>query len=121
MTAAYLYLAEIVDIGVKVGISRNPTNRLASHARDASAYGRKLGRTWVSPVSHTNARENESAIKGGSRREYLARDFDDCLAQAQALPMVEAAEEDPTQTPLNRFLGDWFPGFGEWLKKEAGR
>lgn len=121
MTESYLYLVEIVDVGVKVGVSRHPLRRLAAHARDATAYNREIGRTWVSSVPHANALENESAIKGASVREYLARNFDDCLEQAQALPLVRAAVEDPINTPLNQFLTSLFPGFGVWLEKEASR
>lgn len=120
-TEQYLYLAEIVDVGVKVGISTEPTRRLAGHARDAAAYGRKLGRTWVSEVPHVNARENESAIKGDSRREYLTRTFEDCLAQANALPMRRAMPVDPLQVPLNQFLSALLPSFGDYLRREGSR
>lgn len=121
MSESYLYLVEILGVGVKVGITQQPLRRLAAHARDASAYGREIGRTWTSPVPHANARDNESAIKGESRREYLARTFEDCLTQAAALPMVRAEDVDIDDTPLNRFLIGLYPGFGEWLKTEAAR
>lgn len=117
---AWLYLAEIIDHGVKVGISRHPLRRLKNHDGDARAYGRRLGRTWVSPIPHVNARTNEAAIKRGARREYLDRSFDDCLAQAMALPM-ERESTPAGRSPINAFLACLQPGYGEWLdRKGAG-
>lgn len=122
MRESYLYLAEIVGIGVKVGISTDPARRLASHARDASAYGRAIGRTWVSDVPHANARENESAIKRGSRREYLDRAFEDCLEQALDLDMRRAPLTSAIDAPLNQLLTSIFPAFGDYLdRKDSGR
>ena len=122
MRESYLYLVEIVGIGVKVGISTDPARRLASHARDASAYGRTIGRTWVSDVPHANARENESAIKRGSRREYLDRAFEDCLEQALDLDMQRATLTNAADAPLNQFLTSILPAFGDYLdRKDSGR
>lgn len=118
---SYLYVAEIRGIGVKVGITEKPLRRFAQHSRDAHAYGRELGRTWVSPVPHINARENESTLKGESAREYLSRSFEECVGQAQTLPMHRAASSDFRTTPANKFLASWFPGYGEWLNKEYAR
>lgn len=113
----YLYLIEIADVGVKVGVTRNPTKRLASHDRDARAFKRAIGRTWVSPVPHINAAANESAIKGRSDREYLARTFDDCVVQARQLPLIRAtASED---APITKFLCDLWPSYGQWLREQA--
>lgn len=83
----YLYVVEF-DSGVKVGITADPSRRIAQHRRDAEAFARNVGRTWISPVPHGNARQNELELKQGSRREYLTRSFDECVAHAERLPMA---------------------------------
>ncbi len=84
----HLYLIEMIGLCVKVGVSKNPTARLASHAVDAKNYGRKIGRVWVS-ILHNEALNNEFWLKGTSRSEYLRRrSFDDVLEQALALPFT---------------------------------
>lgn len=90
----HLYVVELVGAGVKVGVSAKPDNRIAQHRRDAEAYGRTIGRVWVS-APHIEARANESAIKrfAGQRREYLSIDFDTAVARANELPKSRADRE----------------------------
>lgn len=96
--ASYLYVVEIHDIGVKVGITRDPRARIDSHRRDAEAYGRTIGRIWVSPEPQANARDNEKTLVGGSAREFLAESFDSAVARAIALPKVVETPEDRAAT-----------------------
>lgn len=89
----HLYIVEFVDHGIKVGITGDPNRRLATHRRDAEAFGRPVGRAWVSPP-HVEARSNEKALKAlsdsATRREYINVPFDDALATAARLPMRRA-------------------------------
>jgi hypothetical protein len=95
-----LYVVEFPGHGVKVGVTaRDPRVRLAEHRRDAEAYGRDVGRTWVS-FPHLEARAHEKALKRlagpQQRREYLPLPFDEVVAYAQLLaPSVFS--------PLKRF------------------
>lgn len=116
----HLYLVEVVGRGVKVGVSRNPSARIKAHMRDAAAYGCTVVRTWVSPIAHSNARQNERAIMAGSRREYLSRTFDDCMGQAASLTFSPIPEQqDFTKSEMNQLLAGLFPSYGKWLADEA--
>lgn len=88
-----LYIVEIIDTCVKVGISDDPVTRLAQHQRDADAYEREIGRSWVS-APHWNARENERSIMRGAKREYLKESFDDVLSRAVRLPVDDRPRSD---------------------------
>lgn len=88
----HLYVVEFPGHGVKVGITKNPTNRVAAHRRDAAAFGRTVGRVWVSRP-HTEARANEAALKRidpGTTREYLSVDFDRVMEHVRSLPNSRA-------------------------------
>lgn len=83
----YLYVVEIVDRGVKVGVTgNNPKIRIGQHQRDAEAYGCRIGRTWVSP-RHGFAYRNEKRlirlVGPKQTREYLPLDFDFVVAHAR--------------------------------------
>lgn len=114
----FLYLVEFEDHGVKVGVSAQPMHRLKQHHRDAAAFGRKVGRTWISPIAHTEARANERAIKSGASREYLERSFDECLAHAGALTMTPPTKVEG-MSALNQFLTGIFPAFGDFLARDC--
>lgn len=90
----HLYVVELVGVGVKVGVTTKPDNRIAQHRRDADAYGRSVGRVWVSDP-HIEARTNESAIKrmAGRRREYLDISFETAVDHAKTLPTTRADRE----------------------------
>ncbi|MEV8134328.1 hypothetical protein [Microbacterium aurantiacum] len=95
--------------------------RIAAHARDASAYGRSIARTWVSPEPQANALQNERIIKGASPREYLDRSFDECVAEAESLPSEPIEERDVRDSPVTKLLTGMFPAYGEWLDREAAK
>lgn len=90
----HLYVVELVGLGVKVGVTAKPDKRIAQHRRDADAYGRAVGRVWVSDP-HVEARANESALKrlAGQRREYLNIAFETAVARARELPQSRADRE----------------------------
>lgn len=105
----YLYVLEIVGRGVKVGITANPKQRLAAHRRDAKAYGRSTGRSWVSEP-HINASENERALMRMAgpkqKREYLPLDFDVVVSSAHAQTRTQLdphAEEERAQRTFGFF------------------
>jgi hypothetical protein len=79
MDGTHLYVVEFLDFGVKIGISDSPEIRISQHRRDADAYGRQVGRVWVSG-KYPEAYDHEVALKrlGGpqQQREYLRLGFD---------------------------------------------
>lgn len=82
----YLYVVEILDVGVKVGVTRRPAHRLESHVTQAWAYRRQVGRGWLSRSAAARfVLENEAALVGGSPTEYLEAGFDETVARAEAL------------------------------------
>lgn len=81
---AHLYVVEIVDHAVKVGITTRLDSRLSYHKSMARSFGFELGRIWATPV-HAEAKTNERVLSGGHRQEYLRRDFDDVVEQASTL------------------------------------
>lgn len=86
-----LYLLEVVDVCVKVGISGDIAARMRGHAAMAAKFGRSLGRLWVSPP-HPEARRNESAMKLGSAYgEYLRMSLEEAVAKASSLKMTVTA------------------------------
>lgn len=85
--ARFLYLVEYTGYCVKVGITGRPETRIASHRAIGVAMGREVGRVWLSDL-HLEAKDNERALKGDSRTEYLQRSYDDVMGQALALPMT---------------------------------
>lgn len=105
----HLYVVEIPDVGVKVGISTKPKNRVAAHRRDALAYGRSIERVWIS-LPHIEARANERALirsfGGGTCREYLPIGFDAALKAIECLPRTRAdrsAHERKVEATANFF------------------
>lgn len=113
----HLYVVEFRGHGVKVGVSYKPEKRIAQHRRDAAAFGREVGRVWLS-TPHVEARANESALKhlAGPRqkREYLPLEFEDVVAHADELPKTrvttEAVEQQAARTNA---LFDFILG-GRW-------
>ncbi len=91
----HLYLVEIVDHCVKVGITETPRDRLRAIEAMARKMGRRVGRVWMTPP-HGEARKNEKLLKGLSRTEYLKEDFDQLIDRAMRLTMSfdEEADED---------------------------
>lgn len=81
----HLYLVEIVGVGVKVGITTQPGRRLATHAKAAAAFGRMVGRAWLSRP-HTDARTFELLIQDNHPTEYLPITFEEALDRVTALP-----------------------------------
>jgi predicted GIY-YIG superfamily endonuclease len=105
-----LYVVEFIDHGVKVGVTaRDPQVRLAEHRRDAEAYGRTVGRTWVS-FPHLEARANEKALKRlagpGQKREYLPLSFDEVMVQAQLLTLCVLSPQKTQKmlSPIEHFI-----------------
>lgn len=95
----HLYVVEFIGHGVKVGVTEKPAKRIAQHRRDASAYGRAVGRVWLSdPHVNAQARVNERSLKHlagpGQRREYLHLTFDEVATAAAALPMPRAGKAE---------------------------
>lgn len=91
----YLYVVEIVGVGVKFGITRNPHNRIRTHQGNAQAHNTKLGRIWLS-VPHQNYHENEQEIKDSlhASREYVNASFEDVLALAKSLTKIPGKQEE---------------------------
>lgn len=85
----HLYVVEFIGHGVKVGVSDKPDKRIAQHHRDAAAFGRQVGRVWLSGP-HVEARSNERALKklagAAGRREYLPLEFEPVVEHAETLP-----------------------------------
>lgn len=84
-----LYVVEIPGWYTKIGVSKNPDGRIATHRHHARAHGLDLGRIWVSGP-HINALENERKLKRRSRTEYLNEGFRDVVARARKLTYVRA-------------------------------
>jgi hypothetical protein len=83
----YLYVFEIIDHAVKVGITTAPRNRLKTHLSEANAYGRNIGRIWLSQA-HSDARTNEvklMMLDANTTREYLTTPFDQVVQLAETL------------------------------------
>lgn len=88
----HLYVVEFEGHGVKVGVTGRPDKRIAQHRRDAEAYGRSVGRVWLS-TPHVEARANESALKKlapSQRREYLPLAYELVVTHAETLPKSRA-------------------------------
>jgi predicted GIY-YIG superfamily endonuclease len=91
----HVYVVEFIGHGVKVGVSERPDKRIAQHRRDAAAYGRQVGRVWLSePHVNSQARANERSLKklagANQRREYLPLSFDEVVAVAVDLQITRA-------------------------------
>jgi hypothetical protein len=76
----YLYLLELSDGVVKVGVTHSPEQRLETHRHALEKGGRAIFRRWLSP-SHWNFRSNETdmihaltvlASRGVDGREWFA-------------------------------------------------
>lgn len=80
----YLYVVEIKNLGVKFGITRDPKNRLAQHKRDAAAYGREVGRIWLSSP-HVGYVNNETTVRRTlhTEREYVSNNFEQVTGIAE--------------------------------------
>lgn len=113
----HLYAIEIVGVGVKVGVTGEPSKRLANHARDARNYRRQLGRWWVS-VRHVEFMLNEALLIGwaGADTEYLPKSFDDVMAKIDSLKMTTAERlfaELPRPAPLPARRRSYFETYWE--------
>jgi hypothetical protein len=88
----HLYLVEIVGVGVKVGISSQPEKRIATHTTAAAAFGRSVGRVWLSRP-HPDARALETLIRGGHPNEYLPISFEVALQRALDCALTGCSEK----------------------------
>lgn len=102
----HLYVLEIVGLGVKVGISKEPARRVETIKREAAGYGYPHGRVSVS-APHVEARANELRLitlgGDGNRREYLRADFDTAMAMVEKLPMSRADRIDVMKRQASAF------------------
>lgn len=97
--AEHLY---VIDLGatVKVGRSRNPERRLATHAATAAAYGRVAGERWVGPgVPDATTAETEliarcSRYAAPVCREYFPIPFETAVREAESVSYSVANEAD---------------------------
>ncbi|MGX6604861.1 hypothetical protein ACWKSP_22435, partial [Micromonosporaceae bacterium Da 78-11] len=88
----YLYVMEFSTGTVKVGQTEDPKVRLATHRREADAFGVYVVNYWISP-SHMNFRDNEirlinqcAKVSHRSRKEYFhAVGYEQAVAFANAL------------------------------------
>lgn len=92
----YLYVLEILGQGVKVGITTRPEARMGEHRQNAIAFGREIGRVWLS-APHVEARKNEKALRllvgPQQTREYLPLPFELVVEQAKLLPQSREPED----------------------------
>jgi hypothetical protein len=90
-SALRLYVVEILDVGVKVGVTKKaPADRLNQHVQMAWSFRRHIGRAWVStPDRWSDVLDVEAALVarfGGataSRSEYLDAAFDAVVRDAR--------------------------------------
>jgi hypothetical protein len=89
-----LYVIEIGDDRIKVGIGADPASRLADHRSTARMYGVSTGREWVSPRRAGAATERAliafcaDRATEQFRREYFAGvRFDDAVRRAAELTL----------------------------------
>jgi len=87
----YLYVVEIIDVGCKVGITRDPLSRLRTHGQQAAAFDRATGRVLLS-WPHKNAVANEARLVGDRTNEYLREGFDPVADKVVALPMIRSCD-----------------------------
>jgi len=89
----HLYVVELVDRGVKVGITGQPYTRLRAHMRDVDAYGREIGRIALT-APHSNARTNERSLVAlggiGNHREYIDMRFDAAVEAIRSMAFDRA-------------------------------
>lgn len=93
--AKHLYAVEIVGVGTKVGVTKNPRSRITNHVASARRHGRSIGRVWVS-FMHAEAESNERRLvtrRGVRGSEYLRASFDTVLRRIEALPMSRATRD----------------------------
>lgn len=91
----YLYVIEIVGIGVKFGITRNPKCRISSHSRNAKAHHSQLGRIWLS-IPHKNYSNNENILreKLHTKREYVNEEYETVMKLASGLTKTPGEPND---------------------------
>ena len=116
----YLYVVEILDLGVKFGITTDPENRIRTHMSTAAAYGRETGRVWVSRP-HTNYKKNERTLKRiyESKREYVRAPYEEVTKKASSLTknFSERIQHRKFNSVVREQLGDTLslPGASESL------
>ena len=116
----YLYVVEILDLGVKFGITTDPENRIRTHMSTAAAYGRETGRVWVSHP-HTNYKKNERILKRiyKSKREYVRIPYEEVVKKASSLTknFSERVQHRKFDSVVQEQLGDALnlPGASESL------
>jgi len=93
----YIYVLELTDGIVKVGLSVIPAIRLKQHARGLLRNGVGISQEWISP-RHAEAAANERLLKSACESlggEHIRADewfagvsFDDVVATAEVLPFT---------------------------------
>ena len=63
MSAGHVYVLAFDNGTVKVGQTKNATQRLNTHKSSARGFGLTVTDEWVSPL-HAGYRANEDALKG---------------------------------------------------------
>lgn len=98
----HLYVVELLGRGVKVGKSRQPYSRIASHRSNAARYGDGVGRTWISPrTSEMDALERVLLARmcetssSLTNSEFFTSDFDAAVALAESLHYPKPAAREP--------------------------
>jgi hypothetical protein len=85
----FLYVIELVGVGVKYGFSTEPLHRLRQHATMARNHAVASGRVWLS-AGRDKAAANEREFKRRHRGlEYLhGADFETVIRRLTKLPRV---------------------------------
>jgi len=105
--AGHIYVLEVSDGLIKVGLAGFPAGRLKKHGRDLRRDGREILRHWVSP-QHLEAGVNEETLitsceRLGGAHHGLAREwfsgiqFDDVVASAGHLPFTPRSGDRPVR------------------------
>jgi hypothetical protein len=78
----HLYVVELVDFGVKFGITTNPPKRMAQHTAAALNYGFVVGAVWVSePSSDSRVFEAELRRQNGGKEYMPGSTHEDVVAR----------------------------------------
>ena len=118
MSAGHVYVLAFDNGTVKVGQTKNATQRLNTHKSSARGFGLTVTDEWVSPL-HAGYRANEDALKGiaaslggtPTSQEYFSGvDFAAVVEKAQELTFAtpEAAPPEPGMK-LPEYWDETFP------------
>lgn len=96
----YVYVLEFSTGIVKIGKTRNPRARIATHVEDAKKFGATVDQLWLSEW-HENYSDNEQALLrafGGDSvahgNEYLRVSFLDAVNVAKGLSLKVLSEQE---------------------------